>query len=61
MAKIEKRNPENTEEKEFSKTAILMGTKGVKKDALKFLLDDDKTYSLRAVDEIYKNFLKGGI
>ncbi len=47
-------------EKKYTKRAILLNNKGVKKDILKTLLKDDTNYSLNEVEEIYKNFLKGG-
>ncbi len=48
------------EVKKYTKEAILLATKGVKHDALKFLLDDNKMYSLEEVEQIYRDFERGG-
>ena len=50
----------NEIEKKYTKRAILMNLKGVKKDILKALLEDYTTYSLSEVESIYKKFLEGG-
>jgi len=50
----------NESEKRFTKRAILLGLKGVKKDVLKALLDDNISYSLSEVENIYSKFLEGG-
>lgn len=47
-------------EKKYTKRAILMNQKGVKKDILKALLKDNRSYSLGEVEEMYNDFLKGG-
>lgn len=47
-------------EKKYTKRAILMNQKGVKKDILKVLLKDNRSYSLGEVEEMYNDFLKGG-
>ena len=46
--------------KRFSKKAILLASKGVKKDVLKFILKEDELYSLEEVEVAYKEFLEGG-
>lgn len=48
------------EDKKYTKRAIIIEQKGVKKDILKALLNDNKIYSLSDVEELYNNFLKGG-
>lgn len=48
------------EDKRYTKRAILMNEKGVKKDILKALLKDNTSYSLSEVQELYNEFLKGG-
>ncbi|MBQ8299887.1 MAG: hypothetical protein IJX99_08585 [Clostridia bacterium] len=48
------------EDKKYTKRAILMNEKGVKKDILKALLKDNTRYSLSEVQELYNEFLKGG-
>ena len=47
-------------EKKYTKRAILLNLKGVKKDILKALLKDGIEYSLTEVEDIYKKFLEGG-
>jgi len=59
MAKA-KKTSESTEEKKYTKRAILMDIKGVKKDILKTLLSDEVMYSLAEVEYLYNDFLKGG-
>ena len=59
MAK-NKKTSENTEEKKYTKRAIVMNIKGVKKDILNSLLSDELMYSLTEVDTIYNQFLGGG-
>lgn len=59
MAK-NKKTSENTEEKKYTKRAIVMNIKGVKKDILNSLLSDELMYSLAEVDTIYNQFLEGG-
>lgn len=46
--------------KKYTKRAILLNYKGVKKDILKTLLEDDVNYSLDEVEKIYEKFLEGG-
>ena len=48
------------EVKRFNKKAILLDSKGVKKDILKSILKEDELYSLEEVELLYKDFLKGG-
>ena len=48
------------EDRKYTKRAILMNEKGVKKDILKALLKDNTSYSLSVVQELYNEFLKGG-
>ena len=48
------------EDKKYTKRAILIEEKGVKKDILKALLENNKTYSISEADELYNEFLKGG-